>query len=88
MPGISADGCWPIASPVSAKTANRTMMKTSNPFFFLGFKDSLDVLDGLVLFDAVADQSPDDALLTQDIVLRVGVYHRGVVLVNVHGSSS
>ena len=50
-----------------------------------GLEDALHVLDGLVLFDAVADRSPRDALLTQDIILRVDEYQCGVILVNIYG---
>lgn len=36
-----------------------------------GLEESLDVRDGVVLLDALADQPPGDAMLAQDIVLRV-----------------
>jgi hypothetical protein len=54
-------------------------MKTSNPFIFAALKMS-HVLDGPVLFDAVADRPPGEAPLTQDLNLRIGEYQRGVIL--------
>ncbi len=41
----------------------------------------------LFSFMSVADQSPGDALLTQDIILRVGDDYCGVVLVEAHSVS-
>ena len=49
-----------------------------------GPEESLEVLDGVVLLDAGADQPPGDALLAQHVVLRVDDDQRGVVLVDVH----
>ena len=55
--------------------------------FLRGFEESLDVLDGVVFLDTFADQTPRDALLTQDIVLRVDDDQRGVALLDFHGAS-
>jgi len=57
------------------------------PVDFGGLNDPLYVLDGLVLFDAVADEFPGDTLLTQKIVLRVGDHYRRIFLVDFHGFS-
>jgi hypothetical protein len=46
------------------------------------------VLDGVVLLDAVADQAPGDALLAQDVVLRVDHDERSIALVDLHGERS
>ena len=52
------------------------------PVALSGLHQPLDVLDGLVLLYAVADQCPSDALLTQEIVLRIGNQHCCIVLVD------
>jgi hypothetical protein len=48
-------------------------------------EEPLDVLDGLVLLHAVTNQLPGDALLTEEVVLRVGNQHCCILLVNLHG---
>ena len=49
-----------------------------------GLEQPGEVLDGVVLLDAGADQSPGDALLAQDVVLRVDDDQRRVGLVELH----
>src|SRR5262249_37908557 len=48
-------------------------------------EDTLHILDGLVLRDALTDEPPGEPLLTQHLILRVDKYYRGVTLINVHG---
>jgi hypothetical protein len=49
-----------------------------------GLEQSRQVLDGVVLADALAHQAPGDAVLAQHVVLRIDHDERGVVLVDVH----
>src|SRR3954452_7222177 len=49
-----------------------------------GLEEPFEVLDGAVLADAGADQPPRDALLAQDVVLRVDHHQRRVGLAEVH----
>ncbi len=62
-------------------------MKTSYPLLLAAWIKPLDVLDGLVLRNAVADQLPGDALLTQEIILRIGNQHCCIVIVDIDGPS-
>ena len=57
------------------------------PIILRGPHDLLDVFDGLVLCDAVANKPPGDTLLAQEIVLRVSNQYSRVVLVDFHGFS-
>ena len=54
------------------------------PVALRGLEEPLDIFDGVVLCDAVANQLLGGALLTQEIILRVGDQHRCVVFVDVH----
>src|SRR5207253_7130900 len=45
---------------------------------------ALDILHRAVLLDAIANQPPRDALLAQDVVLRVDDEQCGVALVELH----
>ena len=58
-------------------------MKTPKPWSFAGQEESLDVRDGVVLLDALADQPPGDAVLAQDVVLRVDDDQGGVILARI-----
>src|SRR5439155_20572523 len=49
-----------------------------------GPEEALQVLDGVVLLDAIADQPPGDACLAQDVVLRIDDDQGGVALVELH----
>src|SRR5262249_12096175 len=49
-----------------------------------GPEEALQVLDGVVLLDALADQSPGDARFAQDVVLRIDYDQGGVALVELH----
>ncbi len=52
-----------------------------------GLEEPFDVLDGLVFLNAVANQLPGDALLTEEVILRVGDYYCGTILVDIDDSS-
>ena len=45
----------------------------------------LDVFDGPVLFDALADEFPGHALRAQEVVLRIGEDEGGVAASDLHG---
>jgi hypothetical protein len=60
--------------------------KNHEPVVLGSLEDTLYVLDGLVFFNAVADEFPSDAFLAQKIVLRVGNQYRRIVFVDFHGS--
>ncbi len=52
-----------------------------------GLEEPFDVLDGLVFLNAVANQLPGDALLTEEVILRVGDYYCGAILIDIDDSS-
>ena len=67
-------------------------MRVGDVFCALYFQNSpkfprLNVLNGFVLRDTVAYQLQGDALLTEEVVLRVGDQHRCVSIVNIHDVS-
>ena len=61
--------------------------KDFKPIGLGGTEEPLDVLDGLVLLDTVTDQFLGNALLTEEVILRVGDQHCCIFIVNFHGIS-
>ena len=52
-----------------------------------GFEQLFDVLDGLVLLDAVAAELPRDAFLAKEVILRIDYHQCSIVLSDIHGFS-